>query len=189
MRAFIAIEIPQAVKEGMAVVRDRLRSAGVDAGWSRPEGVHLTLKFLGEVSEELVPEIMRTLALALGDAGRFRLGVEGVGVFPNPAAARVVWFGLSGDVQALAALQAAVEQAMAGLGIERDDRPFTPHLTLGRIRLIRKRSAWLEGLAEVRNSRLPGFEVGSVSLIESQLRQTGAVYRELGRVALKDERG
>jgi len=189
MRAFIAIEIPPAVKEGMAGVRDRLKSAGVDAGWSRPEGVHLTLKFLGEVSEERVPEIMRALALALGDTGWFRLGVEGVGVFPNPASARVVWFGLTGDVNVLVALQAAVEQAMAGLGIESDDRPYTPHLTLGRIKRIRKRAAWLEGLAGVSNSRLPGFEVASVSLIESQLRPSGAVYRELGRVALKDKRG
>ena len=189
MRAFIAVEIPQAIKEGMTSVRDRLKSAGVDAGWSRPEGVHLTLKFLGELSEARVPEIMRALALALGDTEQFRLGVEGVGVFPNPASARVVWFGLTGDIKALVALRSAVEQAMAGLGIERDVRPYTPHLTLGRIKLIRKRDPWLKGLEGVRNSKLPGFDVTAVGLIRSELRPTGAVYWELGRVALKQGPG
>ena len=184
MRAFIAIEIPQAVKEGMTGVWDRLKNAGVDAGWSRPEGVHLTLKFLGEVREERVPEIVQALALALAGTERFQLGVEGVGLFPNPASARVIWLGLTGDIETLATLQAAVEQAMTGLGFKRDERPYRPHLTLGRIKLIRKRPAWLERLAEVRNSKLPGFEVAAVSLIESTLRPGGAVYRELGRISL-----
>ena len=101
MRAFIAIEIPEAVKEGMAAVQARLKSAGVDASWPRPEGIHLTLKFLGEVSEERVPQILQALALALSGTERFRLGVEGVGTFPNPASARVVWLGITGDVESL----------------------------------------------------------------------------------------
>jgi 2'-5' RNA ligase len=189
MRSFIAIEVPEAIKEGLARVQVRLKNAGVDASWSRPEGVHLTLKFLGEVGEERVPEIMGALARALSGAERFRLCGEGVGTFPNPASARVVWLGLAGDVKALAALQAAVEQAVSGLGMERDDRPYTPHLTLGRIKLIRNRPAWLEGLAGVRDCRLPGFEVAAVSLIESQLSPSGAVYRERGRLALKDKHG
>ena len=185
MRAFIAIEIPQAVKEGLAGVQVRLENAGADASWPRPEGVHLTLKFLGEVGEGRVTEIMQALALALIDTKLFRLGVAGVGTFPNPTSARVVWLGVTGDVETLVALQAAVEQAMVGLGMDPDSRPYTPHLTLGRIRKIRDRAAWLAGLASVKDSSLPGFEVASVSLIESRLRPSGAVYREIGRVALK----
>lgn len=184
MRAFIAIEIPPAIKEGMTGVRDRLKGAGVDAGWSRPEGVHLTLKFLGEVSEARVPEIMRALALALCGTGRFRLGVEGVGTFPNPASARVVWLGLAGDLKALFALQANVEQAMAGLGLEREVRPYAPHLTLGRVRHVRSPEIWLKRLAGVRSIKLPGFDVTAVSLIASKLGPAGATYRELGRVPL-----
>jgi len=185
MRAFIAIEIPEATREGMAAVQARLKNAGADASWSRPEGIHLTLKFLGETSEERVPEILQALALALSDIERFRLRIEGVGTFPNPAAARVVWFGITGDVGRLVALQAAVEQAMAGLGVARDDRPYTPHLTLGRIKHIRERDVWLKGLGGLKDSQLPGFDVAAVSLIRSELRPAGAVYRELGRVALK----
>ena len=74
---------------------------------------------------------------------------------------------------------------MVGLGMEPDDRPYTPHLTLGRIKRIRKRDAWLKGLEGVKGFRLPGFDVTAISLISSELRPTGAVYRELGSVALK----
>jgi 2'-5' RNA ligase len=187
MRAFIAVEIPEAVREGLAAVAARLEGAGVDARWSRPDGVHLTLKFLGDVGEERVPEILQALACSLGETKRFRLGAEGVGTFPNPASARVVWLGITGDVGQLVALQAAVEQAMVGLGLEPDGRAYTPHLTLGRIRSIRRRGAWLKGLEAVRGSRLPGFEVASVSLISSELKPSGAVYRELGKVSFKRE--
>ena len=145
MRTFIAIEIPEVIKVGLARAQDRLKGAGVDAGWPRPEGIHLTLKFLGETSEQRVPLIVQALALELGGTERFRLSPEGVGTFPNPASARVVWVGITGDVGRLVALQAAVEKAMAGMGMERDDRPYTPHLTLGRIRLIRKRGEWRRG--------------------------------------------
>ena len=184
MRTFIAIEIPEAIKEGMAAVQARLQGAGVDASWSRSEGIHLTLKFLGEVSEERVPEIMQALALELGGTERFRLSPEGVRTFPNPASARVVWLGIAGDIVSLVALQASVERVLAGVGLERDERPYTPHLTLGRIKRIRKQDAWLKGLEGVKNFRLPGFEVTAISLIGSELKSTGAVYRELGRVAL-----
>ena len=185
MRAFIAIEIPEVIKEGLARAQDRLKGAGVDAGWPRPEGIHLTLKFLGETSDQRVPQIVQALALGLGGTGRFRLSPDGVGTFPNPASARVVWVGITGDVGRLVALQAAVEKAMVGMGMERDDRPYTPHLTLGMIKRIRKPDMWLKGLEGIKNFRLPGFEVTAISLIESKFRPTGAVYGELGRVALK----
>jgi 2'-5' RNA ligase len=185
MRTFIAIEIPEAVKDGMARAQDRLKSAGVDASWSRSEGIHLTLKFLGETRDERVPQILQALALEVGGTERFRLTPEGVGTFPNPAAARVVWLGVKGDADKLVALQAAVDQAMIGLGGEPDGRPYTPHLTLGRIKRIRERDAWLKGLEGVKGLNLPGFDVTAISLISSELRPTGAVYRELGRVALR----
>lgn len=185
MRAFVAIEIPDAIKQGAAAAQQRLKSAGVEAAWTRPEGIHLTLKFLGEIGEQLVPEIMGALTLALCDAERFRLGIEGVGTFPNPVSARVVWCGIVGDVEKLVAVQAAVEHALVGLGLERDARPYAPHLTLGRIKRIRDRARWLKGLEEVGSTRLPGFDVAAVRLISSELRPTGAVYRELGCVPLQ----
>lgn len=185
MRAFVAIDIPEAIQAGLAAVRDRLKSAGVEAAWSQPRGLHLTLKFLGEVDEELTPGILQALDLALSGAKRLRLSIEGVGTFPNPASARVVWAGIAGDVGRLATLQAAVEQTVVGVGLARDNKPYVPHLTLGRIKRIRDRDRWFNELERLENLTLPAFDATSIGLIRSLLGPAGAVYRELGRVALK----
>ncbi len=185
MRSFIAIEIPGEIKQEMADIQRRLRDTGVDAGWIRPEGIHLTLKFLGEIPESKVSDITGALTRALGGTGGFRLEIEHVGTFPNPKNARVVWVGVSGDVERLKKLQAAVEDAMAGLGLERDDRSFTPHLTLGRIKYLRSKEKWLNVLEEFKNIKLAGFDVTGVALMKSELKRTGAEYTEMGRVELR----
>ena len=184
MRAFIAIEIPDAVKSGMADAQTRQRRAGVDAGWTRPEGIHLTLKFLGEIGDEQAQATLRALTEGLGAAGSLQLGIEGVGTFPEARSARIVWVGLTGDVARLAALQAAVERAAVDVGFEPETRPFTPHLTLGRIKRIDDRARWLKALEGLKDFKLPGFTVTSVSLMQSELRPAGAVYRQIGGVAL-----
>ncbi len=185
MRSFIAIEIPEDIKQQMAEIQRRLKDAGVDAGWTRPEGIHLTLKFLGEIPEPRVPDIMAALTRAAGGSGGFRLQIEHAGTFPNPRNARVVWIGASGDIEKLSKLQAAVEDSMTGLGMEREDRPFTPHLTLGRVKYIRSRESWLNALEEIKDIELGGFDVNAISLMKSELKRTGAVYAEVGRVQLQ----
>jgi 2'-5' RNA ligase len=184
MRLFIAIEIPAAIKSSMAEIQHSLKGSGVDAGWTREEGIHLTLKFLGEVSESKVPEIMSALTAAVRGTGTFRLEAVGVGTFPNPRNARVVWAGLSGNIENLLRLQGALEEAMAGIGFERETRKFTAHLTLGRIKDIRSREQWLKALDAVKDISLTGFDVTGISLMKSELKPSGAVYAELGRVDL-----
>lgn len=184
MRLFIAIEITDEIKRQLVDVQQQLKGSAVDASWPRPEGIHLTLKFLGEVPEAKAQEIMRTLTTAVRGTGQFRLEVGGVGTFPNPGNARVVWVGLSGDGGKLSSLQASVDEAMTGIGFERDNRGFTPHLTLGRIKSIRSRDAWTKALEAVKDLRLPAFEVSSVSLMKSELKPAGAVYTEMGHVDL-----
>ncbi len=185
MRAFIAIEIPEAIKQQMAEVQRGLRNSGADASWPRPEGIHLTLKFLGEVPETKLAEIMESLRTAAQGTGAFRLEVAGAGAFPNAKTARVVWIGLAGEVEKLNRLQEAVEKAMADIGFAREDRKFTPHLTLGRIKYIRSRDAWLRAMEGIRDVRLQAFEVDAISLMKSELKPSGAVYTEMGRVELK----
>jgi 2'-5' RNA ligase len=184
MRTFIAIEIPQEIKQQMAELQLRLKSSRVDASWPRSEGIHLTLKFLGEVPEGKLPEIMNGLRSAAQGTGGFRLEVAGTGAFPNPKSARVVWVGLSGDVGKLGRLQEAVERAMTDIGFAREDRKFTPHLTLGRIKYIRSRDVWLKAMDEIKDVSLSAFDVDAVSLIKSELKPSGAVYTEMGRVEL-----
>ncbi len=184
MRLFIAIELPDELKKEMVKVQARLRKADVDASWTRAEGMHLTLKFMGEVAEQQVPEILSDLRKALEGAGPLRLEVKGVGTFPNPKNTRVVWIGLSGDIEKLMQRQSSIEHAMVLLGMEREERKFAPHLTLGRIKHIRSREQWIKTLEEIKDISLAGFDVTSISLMKSELKPTGAVYAEMGRVEL-----
>ncbi len=185
MRLFIAIELPEGIKAELAQVQQRLKDAGVDASWTRPEGMHVTLKFLGEIPEAKVPALREGIRSVAQGTGSFALGVEGAGAFPEPKNARVVWIGLSGDVERLRGLQEAIEDAMTRCGLKREARAFTPHLTLGRIKDIRSRDRWLTAFAGIRDSKLSGFTVTAVSLMQSELRQNGAVYTEVGSVELK----
>jgi len=185
MRTFIAIEIPGEIKEEMAKIQEQLKhSSAVDAGWTRPEGIHLTLKFLGEAPEANVPEIMNVLTGIMVGVETFSLDLAGVGTFPNPASARVVWVGIGGETDRLLKLQAEVEDGMARLGFERENRKFTPHLTLGRIKYIRSRKAWLGALEIVKDIRFPSFVVNAISLMKSELKPSGAAYTELGKIEM-----
>jgi RNA 2',3'-cyclic 3'-phosphodiesterase len=185
MRLFIAIELPLEIKQGLAKMQEQLKGGGAGASWTRPEGIHLTLKFLGEVPETKVPEIMSALTAAVLGTGKFRLAVGGAGAFPNVRNPRVLWVGVSGALENLAALQAAVEGPMVKLGFEPEDRKFSPHLTLARIKYLRPRDNWQKAIEEIKDINLGGFEVDRVSLMKSELKRTGAEYTEMGMVELK----
>jgi len=183
MRLFIAIELPDEIKQGIARIQEQLRKAGASAGWTRPEGIHLTLKFLGEVPEAKAQEIMQALDAAVIGTGKLSLTVEGTGMFPNVKNPRVLWIGVGGDIERLAGLQASIEDAMEKIGFEREARKFSPHLTLARIKFPKPRDNWqqIEGIKDV---RLGGFEAGHVSLMKSELKREGAVYTEIGKIEL-----
>jgi 2'-5' RNA ligase len=185
MRIFIAIELPAEIKQAIARVQDQLRKSGADANWTRPEGIHLTLKFLGEVEESRVPAIGDALDEAAKGSGLLRIEVAGAGAFPNLKVPRVLWFGVHGDTEKLAALQSAVEEALVRAGFDREERKFSPHLTLARIRFPKPRDDWQRKIENIRDMKLGGFEADHVSLMKSELRREGAVYTEVGRVELK----
>ncbi len=184
MRLFIAIELPEDIKQAIAKVQEQLRSSGASANWTRPEGIHLTLKFLGEVPDAKVQEIMAAISGAAQGTGKLDLKVAGAGAFPNVKAPRVLWLGLSGDLEKLTVLQAAVEDAMERAGFEREERKFSPHLTLARVKFLKPRDNWAAMIGGIRNADLGGFTADRVSLMKSELRRDGAVYAEVGRVEL-----
>jgi 2'-5' RNA ligase len=184
MRLFIAIELPPEIKQGIAKVQEQLRTAGANAGWTRPEGIHLTLKFLGEVEESRTDDIKKALAAAVGSNDKLNLSIAGAGAFPNGKNPRVLWLGVTGDVEKLGSLQAAVENAMTGLGFEREERKFSPHLTLARIKFPKPRDNWQQKIESIRDVKLGEFEADRVSLMKSELKREGAVYTEVGRIEL-----
>ncbi len=188
LRAFIAVELPPAGREAIeGVTRDLRARAGDGVRWVRLEGVHLTLKFLGDIDAGSVPAISQALARCALPAAPFDLYLEGVGAFPNARRPRVVWVGLGGALEPLMALQQSIEGELEALGYARERRAFTPHLTLGRVRdrisppQGRAFSEALGGVSVQPDIKLP---VREVSLMQSDLQPSGAVYTRLHAAGL-----
>jgi RNA 2',3'-cyclic 3'-phosphodiesterase len=184
IRTFIAIELPEEIKEAMAGVQAELKKSDADVGWVRPEGVHLTLKFLDDVDEKKVTELGDALAEGLKGETPFILQAKGVGTFPSPKAPRVVWLGVEGEVERLTSLAKAVEEICANLKFPKEDRHFKAHLTLGRVRSPRGRASLVKMLENFRDADLGEFRAGAVSVMKSELKRTGAVYTEMRRIEL-----
>jgi 2'-5' RNA ligase len=184
MRLFIAIELPEEIKRGLAEVQQRLRDGGARASWTRPEGIHLTLKFLGEVEAGKTSTIMQALETAVPGTGLLRLSVEGVSAFPNRKAPRVIWTGVAGDVERLSVLHGAIEDAMEGWGFERENRTFSPHLTLARVKFPKPRENWQQLIERIGAAKIGSFETDHINLMQSELHREGAVYTALGRIGL-----
>ena len=183
VRSFIAVELPSAARDAVERVMRELRAtAGDGVRWVRPEGIHLTLKFLGDIDVDSVPAISTALDRCADSAAPFDLFLEGVGVFPNARRPRVVWVGLGGALESLQGLQQSVERELEALGYARERRAFAPHLTLGRVRdgaSAQQGRALSEAIAGA--SVQPGVElpVRDLALMKSDLRPAGAVYTQL----------
>jgi 2'-5' RNA ligase len=191
IRAFIAIELPTAIRDQLAAVEQRLKPRLPDRSvrWVKPDGIHLTLKFLGQVPADQIGLITSSLKMAAAAQPAFQLDVSGAGCFPNLQRPRVIWIGVDevGTGGHLTALQRAVELAIEPLGYPAERRPFSPHLTLGRV----ARDVGhvdLKRIGEVINAAAIGslgrWDVAQVTLIKSELTPNGAVYTSLAQAPL-----
>jgi len=133
IRAFVALELSDSLKDGILSLIDELRGAGVRASWSRAATLHLTLKFLGDVEEALFPDLVAALEAAAAEVPPFTFDTTSMGAFPSPTRPRVIWLGVE-PADGLYSLQEAVERELTPLGFPREKRRFHPHITLGRIR-------------------------------------------------------
>lgn len=179
IRSFIAIELPQPLKSRVDEVQRELRRTDADVKWVRPEGIHLTLKFLGSISRDDVERISQSIAPAIAGWEPFEVRVQGMGCFPNPRNPRVVWLGMDRGKENLISLQQAVEKRMAELSFPPEGRPFSPHLTLGRVRSPRGKGGLAQAIEKHRETEVGTFQVREVFLFRSELRPSGAVYTKL----------
>ena len=178
---FVAIELPGEVREALSRLEHELQRRGLEKlRWVRPEGIHLTLKFLGETPKERVPAIQDALAGAVEDAAAHELSLGKLGTFGG-SRPRVLWVDLTGHVDAIRRLQERVESAMNGFGFEREARGWSPHVTLARIRpeMAREAAGAIpRAMSDVETP--PGvIPVRDVSLMRSTLRPSGAVYKRI----------
>jgi 2'-5' RNA ligase len=188
LRLFVAVELGDGVRQALSDLQDNLRERGLERlRWVRGEGIHLTLKFLGDTQEEKVPQISEALSRAVAGTRRHRLSLGRIGTFGGKRP-RVLWVDLVGDTVELASLQADVEKGLSGLGFEREKRRFSPHLTLARVR-PETSADMAEAIAKaIESVRAPDTAVlvSELALIRSTLGPGGAVYNRLMSVQLPD---
>lgn len=182
MRLFVAVFPPLEVREEAAgtarrlLPDDRIR-------WSRPENIHLTLKFLGDVEEESLDDLRTVLESACAKHASFEARLAGLAAFPSARRARIVWAGVGAGSERLRSLAADVDADLSSLGFERETRPYEPHLTLGR---VRGRPVSLNLPEEAGDG--PLFKVHQVELTQSTLTDKGPIYRTLENFALVGEK-
>jgi 2'-5' RNA ligase len=180
IRSFLAVDPPREIIDAIGMIQDRLRkNIQGDIRWVRPQGIHLTLKFFGAISESDVANISLVVENTTSNIAPFTLGIKRVGAFPDVKRPRVLWLGMDGDVDTLIRLQKEVDAELQKYGFEKEDRTFRPHLTLARI----KDPRGLIGLAKIMEKR-ENYEAGSFSaaglnLFKSDLTPKGAVYTKL----------
>ena len=193
MRTFVAVDIPEEIRQKLARFVEGVRGFAQEARWVGPASLHITLKFIGEIGEDKVAGVKQVLAGVRGET--LQVGFGGTGFFPTLKAARVFWVGIDAD-EKLAALAAAVDAALAPLGIAREERAFTPHLTLartgsgrpGRARSDRANPSFQK--LQEKLGQMPAPEFGTMTaheffLYQSKLQPGGAVYTKLQRFALQ----
>ena len=188
VRSFIAIELPEEVKKAFRELQAQLKAGSpAPVKWVEPNNIHLTLKFLGNVAAHRIEEIAAAMTEAVRGTSPFPLKVTELGVFPNPRRVRVIWVGLGGEADKLASLQQRIESNLEKLGFPPENRRFTPHLTLARIRdraTPQEREKLGRLIAETELDTAQNFSVDSVKLMKSQLTPEGPIYTCLSSAAL-----
>ena len=182
LRCFLAVDLEEDVRREIVAARREIESCAVDVRWTRPEGLHVTLKFLGDVEAERIEAVAAAACAAVVTVAPFPMRARGVGGFPSLKRPRVLWVGI--EAPALARLAAALAAPLAALGFAADDKPFRPHLTLGRVRSQRGWAQAREVLEQFAARDFGESRVDRVGLYRSHLQPGGSVYETLARLPL-----
>lgn len=183
MRLFVAIELSDEVKAALAKAQAGLRADADGVRWVKPSGLHLTLKFLGEVPDRDVVKVTEAVAQATRTAEPFEMAIGGCGCFPPRGPVRIVWAGVFEASGALAPCVESLERRLEGLGFPRERRPFAPHITIGRVRDDRS-AGRLRSAVEAFILDRTGQAVDEVTVMSSELSPKGATYAAISRAEL-----
>jgi len=186
MRTFLAVFPSSEAQRAAHAVIERLRRPDDDVSWVRRENLHYTLRFMGELDEDAVSRLIAAARQGAAERPRFTATLGAAGAFPSARRARVLWLGLSQGAEALTALAGGLERSLVDHDFEGAERPFSPHLTLGRVR--RREQDWSGRLATVaagsESGHPTGFVVDRVAIVESTLSPGGSIYRVRAEAAL-----
>jgi 2'-5' RNA ligase len=176
IRSFLAIELPRPILGKIEEAQENLKSTHADVRWVSPEKIHLTLKFFGYIEESRIEPIFKSIEEPVRDTLPFTVKVRGIGGFPTLRNPRVVWMGLEDGKESLLSFQKELEERLQKIGFEPEDRPFQPHLTLGRMKSSRGKEELVKGMEKYREEEFGVFQVERVALFKSDLRPTGPIY-------------
>lgn len=188
MRTFIAIDLPGEIKDELVKMQEELKSAGADVKWVEAQNIHLTLKFLGERDDKKVEKIIQTLEEVAKENKTYAIRISSIGAFPKIESPRVIWVGLDkGDGETKIIAQ-ALEEKIAKIGIPKEDRPFSSHITIGRVRTPKNRedlTGEINRLADKPGMLNLETQVTKITLYKSTLSPKGPVYEALKEASLK----
>jgi 2'-5' RNA ligase len=186
-RLFVAIATPDSVRPKLIAVRDRLKAVRTDVRWERDDKLHCTLKFLGDTRDELVPRIIAALHESCRTASPLSLSYAGLGCFPGRRDPRVIWAAIQDPDGALKGVAASIDVAMGALGFELERRPFSPHVTFGRVKGQRG-MAQLLATMETITFVCPPVLIQEVLLVRSELRPSGSEYSVVERIPMSGKK-
>lgn len=179
MRTFIAIELSDDIRKTLAQAQSHLRYAGADVKWVKEENIHLTLKFLGEASEEKCAMVSSILDEIGKSVRPFDISLKNIGAFPKIEFPRVIWVGLDKGAKESTELAAKIDKALSKIGFQEETRPFAAHLTIGRVRSPKNKEALKEKIDGFRISAVGCQPVQSLALFKSTLTPNGPIYSKL----------
>ncbi len=182
VRTFICLQPPAFARDRLASTQQRLRNSGAQVRWVKPHNIHLTLKFLGSVPAQRLQDVARAVQRAAVPAPPIPLELAVLGCFPNRRAPKVVWAGLKQLPEELRDLQQRVEKELVAIGFSAESRPFSPHLTLGRVRSDRNLGKLVAAMRAERLEPLR-FEAAEVVVMASRLHASGALYTPVSRIS------
>jgi 2'-5' RNA ligase len=186
IRSFLAIELPRTILKKIEEVEGDLKSSHADVRWVNPEKIHLTLKFFGNIDESKIDPIVKSEEGPIRTVSPFSLKVRGMGAFPHFKNPRVIWMGLVDGKEVLISLQKKLETEFEKIGFESEERPFHPHLTLGRMKSNRGRDELVGRMEKYREEEFGDLQVERVVLFRSDLRPSGPIYTPLKEIKLGD---
>jgi RNA 2',3'-cyclic 3'-phosphodiesterase len=184
VRTFIAIPLPESVKQFLSQIQSELKSAGWIAAWPNPDNFHLTLKFLGPTPRHILKPIQSVMTDFSRTFPAFTLTVGGIGVFPHVKNARIVWIGIQGQTDRLTPLVTDLEKKLHAMGIPAQPRPFFPHITLARIKKPVRPRGMISAIKRFESNPSHAFPVNRLVLYKSRLQPQGAVHTPLFQIAL-----
>jgi 2'-5' RNA ligase len=179
MRLFLAIPINKHILDALAGATDRLRGSRGPVRWVRPEGMHLTLKFLGDTAEDRVEPLVQAVTGICQDVVPFPISVAGTGAYPGLRRPRVLWAGVVENSGSLKRLVKQIEEEAEKLGWEREKRGLSPHITIGRVKGNMNIARLTTAVKEIKDEHWGDQEAGEVVLYSSELKPGGAVYQKV----------